>query len=92
MHSRTEELAEVLLSRLSAGKTSLLLGLSHYRCKRIKAEMKEKRIRGSERLAPTGRKARILTFMYERGLPVLDVVLFTPYYPSDVLGLLKRIC
>jgi len=91
MHSRTEELAEVLLSRLSAGKTSLLLVLSHYRCKRIKAEMKEKRIRGSERLAPTGRKARILTFMYERGLPVLDVLLFTRFYPSDVLAVLRRV-
>ena len=83
--------AEVLLTRLSANKVACALNLPLYACRRLKTKVNKniKPVKG-KRFFSYGPKSRLLTLMYERSWPVLDVFLFTEFYPSDIIACLRK--
>ena len=85
------DLAEVLLTRLSASKVARMLELSFYTCRKLKTKVRKKnRQTEKKRFFPYGPKSRLLILMYERSFSVLDVILFTDFYPSDIVACLDE--
>ena len=83
--------AEVLLTRLSANKVARALNLPFYACRRLKTKInRNNESVKKKRFFSYGPKSRLLTLMYERSWPILDVFLFTEFYPSDIIACLRK--
>jgi len=77
------ELAWLMLNKFSANKISRSLNLPRALCRRIKKESCSSAIE-KKRLTTYGPESRLLAVSCDT-IPLMDVFLFTSYYPSDII-------
>ena len=76
------ELAWLMLNKFSANKISRSLNLPRALCRRIKKENHSSTI--EKKRLTTGPESRLLAVSCD-AIPLMDVFLFTSYYPSDII-------
>jgi len=82
--------AEILAHFFDRKKVVEITGVSLRQSAYLRKKARDKRPESYKRLAVYGPNARILLGLMDDNCPLIDVFLFTDFYPSDVIRCLKK--